>query len=133
MATINHFEDLDIWQKSRVLCKNIFLKTQNYDFAKDFSLKDQIKRSSGSVMDNIAEGFERGTRAEFIQFLGYSKGSCGELRSQLYRILDRGYVVKDQFDELYSMLIRISLMLQRFIRYLQKTTIQGERKGFRSE
>ena len=79
-------------------------------------------------MDNIAEGFERGTRREFIQFLGYSKGSCGELRGQLYRMLDRNYINKEQFDEFYSMAVRISTMLQKFIRYLQKTKIEGERR-----
>jgi four helix bundle protein len=79
-------------------------------------------------MDNIAEGFERGTRAEFIQFLGYSKGSCGELRSQLYRALDRKYVTQEQFDEFSSMAVRISIMLQKFIAYLQTTTIGGVRK-----
>ena len=79
-------------------------------------------------MDNIAEGFERGTRAEFIQFPGYSKGSCGELHSQLYRALDRKYFNQEQFDAFYCFAIRISTMLQKFISYLQKSVIPGERK-----
>ncbi len=79
-------------------------------------------------MDNIAEGFERGTRTEFIQFLGYSKCSCGEFRAQLYRSLDRNYLAKEQFEELFSLAVRISAMLQKFIMYLQKTSIQGGRK-----
>jgi len=79
-------------------------------------------------MDNIAEGFERGTRAEFIQFLGYSKGSCGEFRSQLYRASDRKYLTQEQFDELYSLAVRVSAMLQKLIEYLQKTEVKGVRK-----
>jgi four helix bundle protein len=79
-------------------------------------------------MDNIAEGFERGTRAEFIQFLGYSKGSCGEFRSQLYRANDRKYLTQQQFDELYALAVRISAMLQKLIKYLQKTEVKGVRK-----
>ena len=128
MATIKRFEDLDMWKLSRELCKRIGELIDNGIFKHNFRLIGQIEGSSGSIMDNIAEGFERGTRREFIQFLGYSKGSCGELRGQLYRMLDRNYINKEQFDEFYSMAVRISTMLQKFIRYLQKTKIEGERR-----
>ena len=128
MATIKRFEDLDMWRLSRELCKRIGELIDNGIFKHNFRLIGQIEGSSGSIMDNIAKGFERGTRREFIQFLGYSKGSCGELRGQLYRMLDRNYINKEQFDEFYSMAVRISTMLQKFIRYLQKTKIEGERR-----
>jgi four helix bundle protein len=88
MATIRRFEDLNVWQKARDLSKVIYLKSIKGSFSKDFALKDQINAASGSVMDNIAEGFERDGRLEFIQFLSYSKGSAGEVRSQLYRAYD---------------------------------------------
>ncbi len=128
MATIKKFEDVEAWQISRQLCNDIGTLIDNGLFKHNYRLIGQIEGSSGSIMDNIAEGFERGTRAEFIQFLGYSKGSCGELRSQLYRALDRKYISQQQFDDFYSFAVRISSMLQKFISYLQKTTIQGERK-----
>lgn len=88
MATIRKFEDLDIWQLARQLSKEIKLLTDLDAFSKEFKLKDQMKRSSGSNMDNIAEGFDRNSRLEFINFLSIAKGSCGELKSQLYRCLD---------------------------------------------
>jgi len=128
MSTINRFEDLDVWKESRALNKIIGTLIQEKKFKNNFRLINQIEGSTGSVMDNIAEGFERGTRAEFIQFLGYSKGSCGELRSQLYRALDRNYLSKDQFDELFKLASRISAMLHGLISYLQKTKINGLRK-----
>lgn len=128
MATIKKFEDVEAWKVSRELCNNIGSLIDNDSFKSNYRLIGQIEGSSGSIMDNIAEGFERGTRAEFIQFLGYSKGSCGELRSQLYRALDRKYINQQQFDDFYSLAVRISSMLQKFISYLQKTVIQGERK-----
>ncbi len=81
MATIHRFEDLEIWQKGRTLCNAIYPLTLNGSFEKDFKLRDQINGSSGSVMDNIAEGFERDGKNEFRQFLSIAKGSCGEVRS----------------------------------------------------
>jgi len=127
MATIKRFEDLDAWKVSRELCSKVGAIIDSGVFVKNYRLIGQIEGSSGSIMDNIAEGFERGTRAEFIQFLGYSKGSCGELRSQLYRALDRAYFTQEQFDELYSMVVRISAMLQKLISYLQQTKVKGLR------
>ena len=100
MATINKFEDLEIWQLAREICNKIFIITNKSHFYKDFSLKDQIRRSSGSIMDNISEGFEREGRKEFIQHLSISKGSAGEYRSQLYRALDRKYIITSEFDEI---------------------------------
>lgn len=128
MASIRRFEDLDAWKVSRELCKKIGSLIDSGFFSRNFRLIGQIEGSSGSIMDNIAEGFERGTRAEFIQFLGYSKASCSEFRSQLYRALDRKYLTDEQFGDFYHLSIRISIMLQKFMEYLQTTNIQGVRK-----
>ncbi len=128
MATIKRFEDLDCWKVSLELCNKPGALIESGSFEKHFRLIGQIEGSSGSIMDNIAEGFERGTRAEFIQFLGYSKGSCGEFRSQLYRAIGRKHINQEQFEELYTLAVRISVMIQKFIEYLQKTEIKGTRK-----
>ena len=88
MTFIRRFEDIEAWQKGRHLCKKIREVTNIGDFQRDFSLKDQIRRSSGSIMDNIAEGFGRDGNREFIQYLSCSKGSANEVQSQLYRALD---------------------------------------------
>ena len=128
MSTIKRFEDLEVWKESRLLNKKIGALIQEQKFENNFRFINQVEGSSGSIMDNIAEGFERGTRAEFIQFLGYSKGSCGELRSQLHRALDRGYLQLNQFEDLLKIVLRISAMLQGLIVYLQKTKINGVRK-----
>lgn len=115
MATIKRFEDIESWKVARKLCSRIGVLIESGSLKRNYKLIEQIEGSSGSIMDNIAEGFERGTRSEFIQFLGYSEGSCGELRSQLYRALDRNYVSQQQFDEFYVMAVRISAMIQKLI------------------
>ena len=96
-------------------------------FKNNFELIKQIEGSSGSIMDNIAEGFERGSRGEFLQFLGYAKGSCGELRSQLYRAFDRNYISQKEFDNFKSAVVSISRRIQGFIRYLQTSKITAVR------
>ena len=108
MATILKFEELDIWKLSRELNKIIGGLIDEKKFENNFRLINQVEGSSGSIMDNIAEGFERGSRAEFILFLGYSKGSCGELRSQLYRMIDRKYISQENFEDLYNRAIIIN-------------------------
>jgi len=125
MATIERFEDLEVWQKARELCKKIFLLTEKEMFSRDFSLKDQIKRSSGSGMDNIAEGFERGGKKEFIQFLYISKSSIAETKSQLYRALDYNYITQSEFDETYADCNDIAKMLMGLIKYLDKSEYKG--------
>lgn len=120
MSTIKRFEDLDVWKESRALNKTIGNIIREKKFEHNFRLINQIEGSSGSIMDNIAEWFERGTRKEFMLFLGYSKGSCGELRSQLYRALDRKYIEQQQFDELLKLVSRISAMIYGLMLYLKK-------------
>ena len=127
MATIHRFEELEMWKLSRRLCKELGDLIDLGLFKNNYRLIGQIEGSSGSIMDNIAEGYERGTKAEFILFLGYAKGSCGELRSQLYRSLDRQYINQDQFETFIIMAKRISAMIQKFIEYLRKTNIKGNR------
>ena len=128
MATIQSFEEIESWKKAREICMILGKLIDEGKFRKSYRLIHQIEGSSGSIMDNIAEGFERGTKAEFITFLGYSKGSCGELRSQLYRALDRSFISQAEFDTLKTLALQISGLLQNFISYLQKTTIAGTRK-----
>jgi four helix bundle protein len=99
MATIKKFQDLEVWQLARALNQAIFDLICGDAFVKDYALKDQINRSSGSIMDNIAEGFERGGNREFIQFLSIAKGSAAEVRSQLYRAMDRKYLEASQFEK----------------------------------
>jgi len=127
MATVRKFEDLEVWQKSRQLCQKIFELMQKETFSRDFELKNQISRSSGSTMDNIAEGFERGGNKEFIQFWGYSKGSVGEVRSQLYRALDRNHINKTEFNETYAVADEVGKMINGFIKYLLNTDIKGQK------
>jgi four helix bundle protein len=127
MATITKFEDLEIWQKARLLSKEIFDYGEAGGFKKDYKLIDQINASGGSIMDNIAEGFERGSKLEFINFLTYSKGSTGEVKSQLIRALDRKYLEQEKFDYFYNHADQITKQITSFISYLNKSPIKGQK------
>ena len=127
MSHLKRYEDLIMWQKSRLLCGKIHQYISKDDFSKDYKLIHQINGSSGSIMDNIAEGFGRGSTNEFIQFLGYSKGSCNETKSQLYRALDRNYISQLEFNECYSLAESISAACQGMINYLNQCTHKGQK------
>ncbi|HEY2727550.1 MAG TPA: four helix bundle protein [Parafilimonas sp.] len=125
MATFQKFEEIISWQKARVLNDKIGALIDNGKFKSNYRLINQIEGSAGSIMDNIAEGFERSGNKEFIQFLYIAKGSCGELRSQLYRAIDRKYLDQKQFDEFYNAAIEISVLIQKLINYLYQSEIKG--------
>jgi four helix bundle protein len=112
--TAKRFEDLIIWQKARALTKAVYEATRSGAFVKDFGLAGQIQRSAVSAMSNIAEGYERGGRAEFHQFLSIAKSSCGEVRSQLYVALDVGYLQQADFERLRIQAEEISRMIGKF-------------------
>ncbi len=127
MATINHFEELEIWKMSRILCTEVYNIITKTELKNDYKLKEQINGSSGSVMDNIAEGFERNGNKEFRQFLSISKASCGETQSQLYRVLDRNYIDKEKFDELKELTIQLRKKIGSFIKYLNNNEYKGHK------
>jgi four helix bundle protein len=127
MATIKQFEDLEIWQNARMICKKVNDLTKKENFKKDFSLVDQIRRSSGSAMDNIAEGFERDGNKEFIYFLNISKGSIGETRSQLYRSLDFGYISEQEFEIHKAECLSLSKQIRSFSDYLKQSEYKGHK------
>jgi len=127
MATIKHFEDLEIWKMSRILCDEIYNIITKTELKNDYKLKEQINGSSGSVMDNIAEGFERNGNKEFRQFLSISKGSCGETRSQLYRVYDRNYIDQDKFNQLKELTLELGNKIGSFIKYLNNTEYKGSK------
>jgi len=125
MATIEKFEDLEIWQFARELALGIYNETLEGTFANDDDLKWQIRKSSGSVMDNIAEGYERDGKPEFLQFLSIAKGSAGETRSQLYRALDRKHLTQEKFEYYFEKSMNLIRKISRFMTYLKGSSYKG--------
>ena len=127
MATISKFEDIEAWQLAREMTKAIYAISNDGAFARDFGLRDQIRRASVSIMSNIAEGFERGGDKEFFQFVSLAKGSSGEVRAQLYVALDAGYIDQQTFSRLSDMATQINRMLAGLMKYLRSSELKGSK------
>lgn len=125
MAAVKDFEELAIFQKARELSKRIYPITQRGEFKKDFRFVQQIRAAAGSIMDNIAEGFERTGNKEFLNFLYIAKGSCGEVRSQLIRAKDVGYLSQEEYDEIYTECRKLSASIMNFIKEIKASDLQG--------
>ena len=125
MAAVKDFEELAIFQKARELSKKIYPITQRGEFKYDTRFVQQIRAAAGSVMDNIAEGFERTGNKEFLNFLYIAKGSCGEVRSQLIRANDLGYLTKEEYDELYTECRKLSAGIMIFIKEIRTSEYAG--------
>jgi len=127
MATVKRFEDLTVWQSARALVKSIYDATKGRWFSEDKALCWQIRDAVISSMSNIAEGFERGSNKEFIQALFISKGSAGEVRSDLYPALDQGFITQSQFDQLYAQCLGLSRQLMALAAYLRGSSYKGDK------
>lgn len=127
MATFERFEQIISWQESRELNKIVGKLIDDKRIENNYRLINQIEGSPGSIMDNIAEGFERGGNREFMQFLYIAKGSCGELRSQLYRALDRNYLTVKEFNSISEHSMKISSLIQKLINYLESSPLKGNK------
>jgi len=127
MSKIESFEDLEVWQLARVICQDVYELFQKTALGKDFELRNQMSRSSGSIMDNIAEGFERNGNKELRQYLSISKASCAELRSQLFRCLDRKHISEEQFQIINNKALLQNKKLGSFISYLSKSDFKGSK------
>ena len=125
MSTWKSFEEIEVWQLARQFCLDIFNIMQYEGLKTDFALKDQINRSSGSIMDNIAEGFGRDGTKEFVNFLSIAKGSANESRSQLHRILDRKYISDSEHKALCNKALEIANKIGGLIAYLKKSNYRG--------
>ncbi|TRZ94628.1 MAG: four helix bundle protein [Dehalococcoidia bacterium] len=117
---IERFEDIQAWQKARELVNRIYSTTNKGDFAKDCSLKDQLRRASISVMSNISEGYARQTDKEFAQFLYIASGSTAEVQSLLYAVQDLNYISKEEFDNIYELSSEVARLIAGFRKYLQR-------------
>ena len=127
MATVTRFEDLECWQHARELDKGVVLITKKGGLSRDFKMRDQMLSSCGSIMDNIAEGFERDNNKEFSQFLSIAKGSAGELRSQLCRAIDRDYISKEEFEDLNRKTEIVAGKIFGLMNYLSGSEMKGSK------
>jgi four helix bundle protein len=125
--SVKDFEELEIWKLARELTNQIYAVSNQGNFAKDYVLRDQVRRSAVSVMSNIAEGFERGGNPEFIQFLCMAKGSCGEVRCQIYIALDQHYVDQQNGESMLNSFRKLSVMINKLIAYLKSSKYKGLR------
>ena len=125
MATFKKFEEIEAWRKARELTKRIYKVSRTTSFARDFGLKDQIRRASVSIMSNIAEGYDRSGTGEFIQFLATAKGSAAEVKCQLYVALDQSYIDQRTFVELTSLAAETGNMIGGLINYLRRSGLKG--------
>ena len=125
MPTFTQFEDMAPWRQARSLCGEIYRVSGRGSFAKDFGLRDQIRRASVSIMSNIAEGFERSGTGEFIQFLAIAKGSPGEMKSQLYIAFDQGYLNREDFARLSSSASDTAKIIAGLMSHLRKSGVKG--------
>jgi four helix bundle protein len=121
---IECFEDIEGWQEARVLARMVYGVSNKGPFARDFPLRRQIEDAAASVMANIAEGFDAGSDAEFIRFLGYARRSASEVQSHLYIALDRGYVTEKEFEPIYQKATQAKKLINGFIRYLRKSQVK---------
>jgi four helix bundle protein len=127
VSRIEQFEDIDSWKLGRELTREIYRITSEGNFARDFEPRNQIRRAAVSILSNIAEGFERTGNREFVQFLSMAKGSCGELRAQLYVALDQNYITSAQFEALSQQARSVSQLTSGLIRYLQQSELRGSK------
>jgi len=125
MAKIERFEDIESWRYGREVANQVYAATRTEPFVRDFALCNQIRRSAVSIISNIAEGFERDGNKEFVQFLTVAKGSCGEVRSQLYVALDQNYIDEPTFREIYNRTLETSRLIAGLIRYLKQSDFRG--------
>ena len=127
MARIEKFEDIESWKLAREITKLIYAVSSTGDFCRDYALVNQIRRASISILSNIAEGFERGGNKEFLQFLAIAKGSCGEVRAQLYVAFDQNYIDEEKFKEISSKLLETNRMISGLMKYLQQSELRGSK------
>jgi four helix bundle protein len=127
MATIRRFQDIEAWKKARELARAVYACSNKGPFATDYGLRGQIRRAAVSILSNIAEGFERGGNAEFVQFLSVAKGSAGEVEAQLYVALDQRYISKEDFARMQQLVSSTRRLLAGLMSYLKGSGLRGQK------